>query len=73
MRCIVYVILLPIYLIIGSLCFQNALLKVTGLDAPWYADIIGGFFLGWLSFILTIIFWIMDLAGFHGFPIFHLT
>lgn len=40
-------------------------LAVFGKHLPWYACLIAGFFLGWITFPLGLISWILTLCGVH--------
>lgn len=52
-----------IYAVISAACFDYSLFAISGKDVPWYADVIVGFFFGWIAAPAAIICWIIKLCG----------
>lgn len=59
--CFVFVWLF--FAMIGGWLFQYSLYSITGKDAPWWADVIGGIVLSGFLVPLAVLCWILRLAG----------
>lgn len=55
--------ILALNLTVGAMCFAYSLRSILGADVPWWADALGGLFLGQITIPLAVICWVLRLAG----------
>lgn len=61
--CLIIVALVVGGLAVGGLCFDYSLYSITGLDAPWYMDVIAAPLTGEMVVPVAVVCWVVRSCG----------